>query len=271
LEQIMPKRQPTPARKARRAVRQDEEAKFTFERRRELEEQERRSEGGGMDGPGGGARMEDGYRLTPVPQVILEAVGKLEHGTEGMIADEVWKTAPRVKDSTIVRTLKLFERLGIVDYFMPGWGAHLQYYLTRYAGHLHLKCEQCDLETEIGPASIRDPATARAEGYSFDPCTGHLTVYGRCDIHRKRLIQHAEARAAARSWRHLEEGATAAADLARAVVASAAGTDRHDLTVKLAKFSKTARRVEADAMEYFDVTAHAARLGGPTRERRTRK
>ena len=125
-------------------------------------------------------------RLTPVRQLILEAIGKLEYGTEDMIFFEVQKTAPSVRYSTIYRTLMLFERLDIVGFRMPGWGAHLQYYPTRCAGHLHLECEQCGRVTEIGPASIRDPATARAEGYCFDPCTEHLTVSGRCDSHRKR-------------------------------------------------------------------------------------
>jgi uncharacterized Zn finger protein (UPF0148 family) len=80
---------------------------------------------------------------------------------------------------------------------------------------------------------------------------------------RQRAAQLAAARAAAaRSWRQLEEDAHETGDLAAAIVAYAAGQDRRDLTVKLAEFRDTARRVEALAIEYFDATALTARLTG---------
>lgn len=86
----------------------------------------------------------------------------------------------------------------------------------------------------------------------------------RADAERQRAEQLATARAAAnRAWRHLEEDAYEAGELASAVVTYAAADDRHALAVKLAEFREAARRVEALAIEYSDATALAARLTQP--------
>jgi hypothetical protein len=86
----------------------------------------------------------------------------------------------------------------------------------------------------------------------------------RAEAERQRAAQLAGARAAAaRAWRPLEEDVHEVAELARAVLACAAGEDRHDLAVKLAEFREAARRVETLALSYFDATALADRLTRP--------
>ena len=109
------------------------------------------------------------------------------------------------------------------------------------------------------------PGTGRPASYCGPNCrqAAHRERVRQAEAERQRRVQLAEARAAAaRSWRHLEEDATEAADLAGAVVAYAAGTSRHDLVIKLAEFREAGRRVEDLALAYFDATARAAQLAG---------
>ena len=57
---------------------------------------------------------DQGYRITPQRQLVLEAVNTLGHATPEELLSEVQKTAAAVNLSTIYRTLEVLEQVGLV-------------------------------------------------------------------------------------------------------------------------------------------------------------
>jgi ATP-dependent DNA helicase DinG len=57
---------------------------------------------------------EQGYRLTPQRELVLDAVETLGHATPEEVCAEVRRTASGVNISTVYRTLELLEELGLV-------------------------------------------------------------------------------------------------------------------------------------------------------------
>ena len=120
-----------------------------------------------------------GYRVTPQRQLVLEAIGKLDHATPEEIAASVQETARGVNISTIYRTLELLDKLGLVTHTHLGHGAPT-YHLATDADHVHLVCQDCGRVTEVRPDAIRALITALDEGQGFETDVAHLTVFGRC-------------------------------------------------------------------------------------------
>jgi Fur family transcriptional regulator, ferric uptake regulator len=63
---------------------------------------------------------DQGYRITPQRQLVLEAVNTLGHATPEELLSEVQKTAAAVNLSTIYRTLEVLEQVGL-GYSRPHW------------------------------------------------------------------------------------------------------------------------------------------------------
>jgi Fur family transcriptional regulator, ferric uptake regulator len=126
-----------------------------------------------------------GYRLTPQRQLVLEAVGALEHATPEGILCEVRRTASGVNISTVYRTLELLEELGLVSHAHLGHGAPT-YHLADRHDHMHLVCRDCDAVTEASvevAAPLREGLRAR---FGFETDMKHFAIFGRCaDCSRK--------------------------------------------------------------------------------------
>jgi len=120
-----------------------------------------------------------GYRVTPQRQLVLEAVGRLEHATPEDIYGEVRQTARGVNVSTVYRTLELLEELGLVKHSHIHHGAPT-YHLAEDAQHVHLVCRQCEQVTEVDQATVRPLVVALEERQGFLTDVGHLTVFGLC-------------------------------------------------------------------------------------------
>ena len=120
-----------------------------------------------------------GYRVTPQRQLVLEAVGRLEHATPDDIYAEVRQTARGVNPSTIYRTLELLEQLGLVKHSHIHHGAPV-YHLAARARHAHLVCRQCEQVTEVDQEAVA-PLVAELEArQGFLTDVAHLTVFGLC-------------------------------------------------------------------------------------------
>ncbi len=120
-----------------------------------------------------------GYRVTPQRQLVLAAVGRLEHATPEDIYAEVRQQASGVNVSTVYRALELLERLGLVTHTHLGHGAP-SYHLADTEQHVHLVCRHCEQVTEIEPAAVQALVTALRQQAGFQTDVGHLTVFGRC-------------------------------------------------------------------------------------------
>jgi Fur family ferric uptake transcriptional regulator len=120
-----------------------------------------------------------GYRLTPQRQLVLEAVGSLEHATPEGILCEVRRTASGVNISTVYRTLELLEELGLVSHAHLGHGSPT-YHLADRHHHIHLVCRDC---TEVIEAdqSVADALTSQLRSqFGFDTDMKHFAIFGRC-------------------------------------------------------------------------------------------
>jgi Fur family ferric uptake transcriptional regulator len=120
-----------------------------------------------------------GYRVTPQRQLVLEAVGRLEHATPEDIYGEVRQTARGVNVSTVYRTLELLEQLGLVKHSHIHHGAPT-YHLAEHAQHVHLVCRECERVTEVDQAAVLPLVVALEERQGFLTDVGHLTVFGLC-------------------------------------------------------------------------------------------
>jgi len=120
-----------------------------------------------------------GYRVTPQRQLVLEAVGRLEHATPEEIYGEVRQTARGVNVSTVYRTLELLEELGLVKHSHIHHGAPT-YHLAEHAEHVHLVCRECERVTEVDQATVLPLVAALEEHRGFLTDVGHLTVFGLC-------------------------------------------------------------------------------------------
>ena len=91
---------------------------------------------------------DQGYRITPQRQLVLEAVNTLGHATPEELLAEVQKTAAAVNLSTIYRTLEVLEQVGLVTHAHIGHGAPT-YHSVDTDSHIHLVCDTCQSVTSI--------------------------------------------------------------------------------------------------------------------------
>jgi Fur family ferric uptake transcriptional regulator len=119
-----------------------------------------------------------GYRLTPQRQLVLEAVGRLGHGTPDEIAEAVRRTASGVNISTVYRTLELLEELGLVQHTHLGHGAPR--YSVAGEDHVHLVCRSCGAVEELESAVLEDVVRRISVERAFEVDIGHFAVFGRC-------------------------------------------------------------------------------------------
>ena len=125
------------------------------------------------------ALREKGYRLTPQRQLVLEAVGRLGHGTPEEIATTVRRTATGVNISTVYRTLELLEELGLVRHTHLGHGAPT-FSVSTDDDHVHLVCRDCGDVQEAPPDVVAPVVEKLASTRGFTVDVGHFSVFGRC-------------------------------------------------------------------------------------------
>jgi Fur family ferric uptake transcriptional regulator len=132
-----------------------------------------------------------GYRLTPQRQLVLEAVGALEHATPEGILAEVRRTASGVNISTVYRTLELLEELGLVSHAHLGHGAPT-YHLADRHDHMHLVCRDCDSVTEAGVELAAPLREGLRERFGFETDMKHFAIFGRCEDCTRRARENPE-------------------------------------------------------------------------------
>ncbi|MFC7326414.1 Fur family transcriptional regulator [Marinactinospora rubrisoli] len=120
-----------------------------------------------------------GYRVTPQRQLVLEAVGELEHATPDAICARVRRTASEVNLSTVYRTLDLLERIGLVTHTHLGQGSPA-YHLAEEADHLHVVCRGCGEVSDVPLDVAAGLVAALRSDLGFEADVRHLTVFGAC-------------------------------------------------------------------------------------------
>jgi Fur family ferric uptake transcriptional regulator len=121
-----------------------------------------------------------GHRVTRQRILILDAVcDEGSHTTLGRIYARVRAADSTIDRSTLYRTLKLFNRLGLVVSAQPGDG-EIYYEIAHHQHHHHLVCRRCGAEAEI-PHTILETVIKQVEAqYGFLVQTEHLVLTGLC-------------------------------------------------------------------------------------------
>ncbi|MFM7145804.1 MAG: Fur family transcriptional regulator [Actinomycetales bacterium] len=122
---------------------------------------------------------EQGYRITPQRQLVLEAVERLRHGTPEAILVEVQRTASGVNLSTIYRTLEVLEEVGLVTHAHIGHGAPT-YHAVEEELHIHLVCDRCRAVQSV-PAEVAANFVKRLKtDFGFVTDVSHISMHGAC-------------------------------------------------------------------------------------------
>lgn len=116
--------------------------------------------------------------MTAQRQLVLEAVGALEHATPERICGYVQRTAPAVNITTIYRTLDLLSKLGLIRHTHLGHGAPV--YSTDGHEHLHLVCHRCGDVSEAPSGLLDGVADLLRASSGFQLDATHLALSGTC-------------------------------------------------------------------------------------------
>lgn len=131
---------------------------------------------------------EQGFRITPQRQLVLEAVENLSHGTPEEILVEVQRTATGVNLSTVYRTLEVLEDVGLVTHAHIGHGPPTYHSVDEHV-HIHLVCDRCAKVLSV-PAAVAEDFVARLENdYGFRTDISHVSVHGLCDTCKDRPLE----------------------------------------------------------------------------------
>ena len=123
---------------------------------------------------------EQGFRITPQRQLVLQAVESLSHGTPEEILTEVQRTATGVNLSTVYRTLEVLEDVGLVTHAHIGHGPPTYHSVDEHV-HIHLVCDECGKVLSI-PAAVAEEFVVRLEdSYGFRTDIAHVSVHGQCE------------------------------------------------------------------------------------------
>lgn len=122
---------------------------------------------------------EQGFRITPQRQLVLEAVEHLRHGTPEEILVEVQRTASGVNLSTIYRTLEVLEEVGLVTHAHIGHGPPT-YHAVDDDVHIHLVCDRCHSVSSVPGSVAQGFVDALETDFGFRTDISHVSVHGLC-------------------------------------------------------------------------------------------
>ena len=132
---------------------------------------------------------EQGFRITPQRQLVLEAVETLRHGTPEEILIEVQRTATGVNLSTVYRTLEVLEEVGLVTHAHIGHGAPTYHAVDDHV-HIHLVCDRCGKVMSVSAEVADDFVDRLRTDHEFVTDISHMAIHGWCTacIDRSREI-----------------------------------------------------------------------------------
>lgn len=121
---------------------------------------------------------QQGMRMTPQRQLVLDAVRELGHATPEQVGRRVQGTAAPINITTVYRALDLLERLGLVRHTHLGGSAPT--YSAEEHEHVHLSCRRCGEVDEVPCELLGELAeTLRVQrGFALDAT--HLALPGVC-------------------------------------------------------------------------------------------
>jgi len=121
-----------------------------------------------------------GMRWTPQRRLILEVLDQTAgHVTGSELVDRCRTIDPATTPSTVYRTLRVLEDVGLVRH-AHGLDGREEFHVRPSDEHGHLHCESCGSSWEIGSGEAAATIEAFRRGRGFEVDLSHLTVVGMC-------------------------------------------------------------------------------------------
>ena len=121
-----------------------------------------------------------GLRWTPQRRVLLEVLDRTDgHVTGSELVERCREIDPGTTPSTVYRTLRVLEDLGVVRH-AHGHDGREEFHVRPGSRHGHLHCDHCGSSWEIGESDAIATVDSFRDRLGFEVDLGHLTVVGRC-------------------------------------------------------------------------------------------
>jgi Fur family transcriptional regulator, ferric uptake regulator len=121
-----------------------------------------------------------GLRWTPQRRLLLDVLAETDgHVTGSELVERCRAVDPGTTPSTVYRTLRVLEELGVVRH-AHGLDGREEFHVRPAAEHGHLHCAHCGASWEIAPEDAAATVTSFNDRWGFEVDLGHLTVVGRC-------------------------------------------------------------------------------------------
>jgi Fur family ferric uptake transcriptional regulator len=133
-------------------------------------------------------------RWTPQRRLLLEVLdGTNGHVTGAELVDRLRAVDPATTPSTVYRTLRVLEEIGVVQH-AHGRDGREEFHVRPAEAHGHLHCSSCGQSWEISPADAAATVQAFRDRLGFDIDRSHLSVGGTCASCRDSVARTGAAR-----------------------------------------------------------------------------
>lgn len=121
-----------------------------------------------------------GMRWTPQRRLILEVIEATDgHVTGSELVDRCRSLDPETTPSTVYRTLRVLEEIGVVQH-AHGRDGREEFHIRPAEAHGHLHCSSCGESWEISPADAAATVREFRDHLGFEIDLSHLSVGGTC-------------------------------------------------------------------------------------------
>ena len=122
---------------------------------------------------------EQGYRLTPQRQIIMDALCAIgDHASVNQVYERVHQHSPAIDRATVYRTLHFFHDLQLVT--ASEIDGETMYEIAGQAAHHHLICSACGTEQTLHDEDLEGLVMHLHETYGFTAELRHLVLPGLC-------------------------------------------------------------------------------------------
>lgn len=121
-----------------------------------------------------------GMRWTPQRRVLVEVLAATDgHVTGAELVDRCRAVDPDTTPSTVYRTLRVLEDLGVVQH-AHGADGREEFHVRPAEAHGHLHCSDCGQSWEISPSDAAATVREFRDRLGFEIDLSHLSVGGTC-------------------------------------------------------------------------------------------
>ena len=119
-------------------------------------------------------------RWTPQRRLLVEVLESTAgHVTGAELVDRLRAVDPETTPSTVYRTLRVLEEIGVVQH-AHGRDGREEFHVRPDEAHGHLHCADCGRSWEISPADAATTVREFRQRLGFEIDLSHLSVGGRC-------------------------------------------------------------------------------------------